>query len=291
MVEQIQIRNAYEHNLKHLNVDIPLDAFTCVTGCSGCGKSSLVFDTIYAESQRGLLEGFTGNIYGQKLMNKSKVGNIENLRPALNISQNYYNVNPRSTVGTISEISYYMRSLFALCNSTSNHIVTESMFSANNPKSFCPNCAGLGLERVVSEELLIPDRDKTLREGGVLLFKGPADGKAQKYLEALCGQYGIDLDTKIKNLAPKQLHQILYADDSIRYMLSYKEGRKRKKHYVNLKGAVPTILSQRSSMGEVSDDGGPYAQFMTEIPCHICHGAKLSPEVLQYCIGGKILVK
>ena len=62
MKEKIQIRDAYEHNLKHLNLDIPLEAFTCVTGCSGCGKSSLVFDTIYAESQRGLLEGITGNI-------------------------------------------------------------------------------------------------------------------------------------------------------------------------------------------------------------------------------------
>lgn len=64
MSEEIQIKDAYEHNLKHLSLNIPLNAFTCVTGCSGCGKSSLVFDTIYAESQRGLLEGITGNIYG-----------------------------------------------------------------------------------------------------------------------------------------------------------------------------------------------------------------------------------
>ena len=89
-MEKIIIKNAYENNLKHLNLEIPLNEFTCVTGCSGCGKSSLVFETIYAESQRAFLEGMTGNIYGQKLMNKPKVGSIENLRPALNISQNYY---------------------------------------------------------------------------------------------------------------------------------------------------------------------------------------------------------
>ena len=93
-MEKIIIKDASENNLKHLDLEIPLDKFTCVTGCSGCGKSSLVFDTIYAESQRAFLEGMTGNIYGQKLMNKPKVGSIENLRPALNISQNYYNVNP-----------------------------------------------------------------------------------------------------------------------------------------------------------------------------------------------------
>lgn len=109
-MEHIVITDAHEHNLKHLDLTIPLNAFTCVTGCSGCGKSSLVFDTIYAECQRGLLEGISGNMYGQKLLNKPKVGSVENLRPALNISQNYYNVNPRSTIGTTTEISYYLRS-------------------------------------------------------------------------------------------------------------------------------------------------------------------------------------
>ena len=88
-MESIIVKDAYENNLKHINVEIPINSFTCVTGCSGCGKSSLVYDTIYAESQRGLLEGITGNIQGQKLMNKPKVGAIYNLRPALNISQNY----------------------------------------------------------------------------------------------------------------------------------------------------------------------------------------------------------
>ena len=106
-MEKIIIKDAFENNLKHLDLKIPLDKFTCVTGCSGCGKSSLVFDTIYAESQRAFLEGMTGNIYGQKLMNKPKVGSIENLRPALNISQNYYNVNPRSTIGTTTETVSY----------------------------------------------------------------------------------------------------------------------------------------------------------------------------------------
>ena len=156
-MEKIVIKDAYENNLKHINLEIPLNAFTCVTGCSGCGKSSLVFDTIYAESQRGFLEGMSGNIYGQKLMNKPKVGAIENLRPALNISQNYYNVNPRSTIGTTTEISYYLRSLFAILCSEKKCKISENIFSSNNPKSFCPHCAGLGVETVVSKLLLIPD--------------------------------------------------------------------------------------------------------------------------------------
>ena len=200
LMENIIIKNAYENNLKHIDVEIPLNSFTCITGCSGCGKSSLVFDTIYAESQRGFLEGMSGNLYGQKLMNKPKVGLIENLRPALNISQNCYNVNPRSTIGTTTEISYYLRSLFTLLNSSKNEVISENLFSSNNPKAFCPHCYGLGIETVVSEELLIPDQNKTLKEGGIIFFKGAPESKEQKYLEALCETYGININKKYQNL-------------------------------------------------------------------------------------------
>ena len=282
---KIIIKDAYENNLKHLNLEIPLDEFTCVTGCSGCGKSSLVFDTIYAESQRAFLEGMTGNIYGQKLMNKPQVGSIENLRPALNISQNYYNVNPRSTIGTTTEISYYFRSLFAIINSDQASSVSEKLFSSNNPKSFCPHCAGLGVETVVSESLLIPDRDVTLRDGAILYFKGSPESKEQKYLEALCEHYGIDIDKKVSQLSNDELYQLFYADDKIRYKLAYKEGRRRKQHYVMLRGAVPAIL-ERTSGGDPSAPSVVYAKYMEEIPCHVCGGAKLRKEVLEYKIDG-----
>ena len=284
-MEKILINDAYENNLKHLNLEIPLNSFTCVTGCSGCGKSSLVFDTIYAESQRGFLEGMTGNIHGQRLMNKPKVGSIRNLRPALNISQNYYNVNPRSTIGTTTEISYYLRSLFALINSDQTTRISESTFSSNNPKSFCPHCSGLGIETVVSELLLIPDREKTLRDGAILFFKGAPESKEQKYLEALCEHYGIDMDRKVSQLKQNELHQLLYADDQIKYKLSYKEGRRRKQHYVFLRGAVSAIQARTAD----KDPSGPsivYSKYMEEAPCHVCGGAKLRKEILEYTVGG-----
>ena len=284
-MEQIIIKDAYENNLKHLNLEIPLRKFTCVTGCSGCGKSSLVFDTIYAESQRAFLEGMTGNLYGHKLMNKPQVGSIENLRPSLNISQNYYNVNPRSTIGTATEISYYLRSLFAIVNSDHTSTVSEKLFSSNNPKSFCPHCAGLGVESVVSESLLIPDHDVTLRDGAILYFKGSPESKGQKYLEALCEHYGIDIEKKISQLSKAELYQLLYADDQIRYKLAYKEGKRRKQHYVMLRGAVPAIL-ERTSFADSSASSIAYAKYMEEIPCHVCSGRKLSKEVLAYKISG-----
>ena len=284
-MEKILIKDAHENNLKHLDLEIPLNAFTCVTGCSGCGKSSLVFDTIYAESQRGFLEGMTGNIYGQKLMNKPKVGSIENLRPALNISQNYYNVNPRSTIGTTTEISYYLRSLFAIVNSGQATDISENAFSSNNPKSFCPHCFGLGVETVVSEALLIPDSEKTLRDGAILFFKGAPESKEQRYLEAFCEHYGIDMDRKVSQLSQSELHQLLYADDQIRYKLSYKEGKRRKQHYVVLRGAVPAI-QERTAGGNPSEPSPVYSKYMEEVPCHVCGGAKLRQDVLEYRVGG-----
>lgn len=284
-MEKVIIRDAYENNLKHIDLEIPLNEFTCVTGCSGSGKSSLVFDTLYAESQRGFLEGMTGNIYGQKLMNKPKVGSIENLRPALNISQNYYNVNPRSTIGTTTEISYYLRSLFAILNSNGNNEISENIFSSNNPKSFCPHCSGLGIETVISENLLIPDKDKTLKEGAILYFKGPEESKEQKYLEALCEQYGIDIRKKVSELSKKELHLLLYADEKIKYKLSYKEGKRRKQHYVFLQGAISAIM-ERVTQVDNTMSASMYTQYMEEVPCHVCGGSKLRNDVLQYKVNG-----
>lgn len=279
------IKDAHENNLKHLDLEIPFNAFTCVTGCSGCGKSSLVFDTIYAESQRGFLEGMTGNIYNQKLMNKPKVRMIENLRPALNISQNYYNVNPRSTIGTITEISYYLRALFSLINSESSNEVPENIFSFNNPKSFCPNCSGLGVELIVSEDLLVPDVEKTLREGAILYFKGPAEGKEQKSLEALCDYYGIDINKKFSQLTKDEVYNLLYTEEVLRVKISYKEGKRRKQHLVSLQGVIPLLKDQIASV-DPSSQSAAYSKYTTTIACHVCNGAKLGKQALAYTVNG-----
>lgn len=283
-MEKIIVKNAYENNLKHLDLEIPLNKFTCVTGCSGCGKSSLVYDTIYAESQRAFLEGMTGNIFGQKLMDKPHVESIENLRPTINISQNCYNVNPRSTIGTTTEISYYIRSLFSIVNSNQVTTVSEKVFSANNPNSCCPKCMGLGVETVVSESLLVPDRNVTLRDGAILYFKGTSEGKEQKILQALCEYYNIDIDKKFSELSNGEVNKLMYSDDQIRHKLVYKVGKKRKQHYVTLRGVIPDILS-RLSGSEPSISSGAYNKYMEEVPCHVCCGTRFRKEILEYKVG------
>lgn len=284
-MDEIIIKGARENNLKNIDVEMPLHAFTCVTGCSGCGKSSLVYDTIYAESQREFLEGMTGNVLGQKLLNKPKVKLIENLYPAINISQQYYNVNPRSTVGTVTEISYYLRTLFSLVCSDENNILTERDFSSNNPKVFCEHCCGVGIEKVISESLLVPDTNKKLNEGGILLFKGAEGGKEQKYLEALCAYYAIDISKRISDLTADELYKLLYSEDKIKYKLSYKEGRKKRQYTVYLQGAVP-IIKERISWSKDTLSTTIYSKYMVERKCTVCNGSKFKKQVLEYVING-----
>lgn len=112
--QYIRIRGACEHNLKGIDVDIPRDSFTVLTGLSGSGKSSLAFDTIYAEGQRRYMESLSSyarQFLGQ--MEKPNVESIEGLSPAISIDQKSTNRNPRSTVGTVTEIYDYLRLLYA----------------------------------------------------------------------------------------------------------------------------------------------------------------------------------
>ena len=112
--EYIRIRGAREHNLKNINIDIPRNEFVVLTGLSGSGKSSLAFDTIYAEGQRRYMESLSSyarQFLGQ--MEKPDVDSIEGLSPAISIDQKSTNRNPRSTVGTVTEIYDYFRLLYA----------------------------------------------------------------------------------------------------------------------------------------------------------------------------------
>ena len=114
MRENISIRGAREHNLKNINIDIPRDSLTVITGISGSGKSSLAFDTIYAEGQRRYIESLSSYarmFLGQ--MEKPNVESIEGLSPAISIDQKTTSKNPRSTVGTVTEIYDYLRLLYA----------------------------------------------------------------------------------------------------------------------------------------------------------------------------------
>src|SRR5437773_574012 len=114
MIEAIKVRGAKQHNLKNIDVDIPKNKFVVITGVSGSGKSSLAFDTIYAEGQRRYVESLSA--YARQflgIMDKPDVESIEGLSPSISIDQKTVSHNPRSTVGTITEVYDYLRLLYA----------------------------------------------------------------------------------------------------------------------------------------------------------------------------------
>lgn len=286
--ESIIVYNANENNLKNITIEIPLDSFTCVTGPSGCGKSSLVYDTIYAESQRNFLESMSGNMYGQKIMDKPKVKEIKNLRPALNVSQNYYNVNPRSTIGTVTDISYYLRNLFALITAEISGInIDTNYFSANNPSSCCKKCKGLGEEYVVSEELLIPDSSKTLANGGILYFKGNKSSMEYKILEAECDYFGIDLNKKVSDLSDEEREALLYRKYEIEYSLKFKTPKGRYKQKIILRKGVVTELNELLEDVETPSTFASISKFLSKTSCSCCGGLKLKKEVLEIKLENK----
>lgn len=277
---EIQVKNAYENNLKHIDVSFPLRNFTCVTGCSGCGKSSLVFDTVYAESQRAFLESMSGNLYDQKFMSKPKVGYIKNLRPALNISQTYYNVNPRSTVGSVTEISFYLRGLFAIATSSKNRTYTEKKFSSYAIDSCCPKCLGTGDEYCISEDLVIPDRNRTLRNGGILYFKGSETSFEYRSLVALCDYFEIDIDKSINELTKNEIETLLYTEEKIKFHLRFKSNGIMKTQVVHLQGAISKLNEKlRNSLKNGSLTG--VAKYTVKRTCSLCKGLKLCEESLN----------
>src|SRR6186713_2524619 len=113
-IKQITVRGARQHNLKNINVDIPRDKFTVITGLSGSGKSSLAFDTIYAEGQRRYVESLSA--YARQFLDqleKPDVDSVDGLSPAISIEQKTISRSPRSTVGTVTEVYDYLRLLFS----------------------------------------------------------------------------------------------------------------------------------------------------------------------------------
>ena len=280
--EDIRIHDAYENNLKHIDVSIPANAFTCVTGVSGCGKSSLVYDTLYAESQRNFLESMSTNMFGQKIMDKPKVESIENLRPALSVSQNYYNNNPRSTVGTLTDISHYLRTLFALIsNHENNTAYTDSFFSANNPDSCCPYCAGLGEEFDIDEASVIPDKKKSLRRNGILYYSGSSSSAEHKLLLALCDHFGIDPDTPVEKLTKKQLEQLLYRTDTLSFQLSFKNQRgSTRRKVLKSRGAIVELREKLLDIDTPSTKIS-IAKYLIKKTCTHCNGLKLRNDVLK----------
>lgn len=436
MVDRLIIRGAREHNLRDVSLDLPRDALIVFTGLSGSGKSSLAFDTIFAEGQRRYVESLSSyarQFLGQ--MDKPDVDFIEGLSPAVSIDQKSTSRNPRSTVGTITEVYDYLRLLFArigqphcpvcgerISRQTPQQIVdrvlamaegtrfmvlapvvrgrkgeyvdlfaelqakgyararvdgvvhplteppklkkqekhtievvidrltvkpsakqrlTDSVeaalglssglvlldfvdlpeddpererrysehlacpndhqlaiedleprvFSFNAPYGACPECTGLGTKKEVDPELVIPDPERTLREGAIQPWSG---GHTLEYFLRLLGALGeaehFDLDTPWRALPARIQKTILHgADDQVHVRYRNKYGRERS-YYTGFEGVMQWI-ERRHSDTESEWSREKYEGYMRDVPCAACGGARLKPEVLAVTVAGRSIAE
>jgi excinuclease ABC, A subunit len=427
MNDKIIIKGAKEHNLKNINLEIPRDKLVVVTGLSGSGKSSLAFDTLYAEGQRRYVESLSS--YARQflgLMEKPDVESIEGLSPAISIDQKTTSKNPRSTVGTVTEIYDYIRLLYArigipycpICGKkiekqTIDQIIdnimkleegtkiqviapiirgrkgeytkliqdllkegfiraridgenvelsddiqidrkkkhnidlivdrlvikpdirsrlTESveialkhadnivtidvsgkgetlysqnyacpdcgfsfpeltprMFSFNNPQGACPECTGIGYLMKMDEDLIIPDKNKTLYDGvkaygSSTMKKG--ETMAKMYFEAIGKHYGVDIKVPIKKLPKDFLDKILYGTGDECIDFEHESPFGIRKFNAPFEGVIPT-LERRHNETKSQGMREFYEMYMSESPCNACHGARLRKEILSIKVGDK----
>ena len=167
------VRDAREHNLGGIDLQLPLGCMIVVTGVSGSGKSSLAHDVIYREGQRRYLESLSS--YSRQFLGKlgrAAVGQITGLQAAVSVDQRTVISSPRSTVGTMSELHPHLRLLLARAGEpqlSRGEQVESSLLSFNTPRGACPRCSGLGVEDRVDPELLVGDPQMTVREGALVL--------------------------------------------------------------------------------------------------------------------------
>ena len=431
---KIVVRGAREHNLRNISVELPRNSLVVFTGLSGSGKSSLAFDTIYAEGQRRYVESLSAyarQFLGQ--LDKPDVDVIEGLSPAISIDQKSASRNPRSTVGTITEVYDYLRLLYArigvqhcpddgtrlqrqtpqqivdrilllpegtrfqvlapvvrgrkgeydtllddlagqgfvrarvdgevvdiaeflkrdekLARYEQHHIeiivdrlvrrdgierrLTDSLeqalklaegvaqvelvaregegdgeiltfsqhlacpkcgtsfeepaprnFSFNSPYGACATCDGLGTQFEVDPELLIPDGDQSLSEGAIAPWRSSNTQYFARMLEAVAGEYGIDLDKPYSKLTAKQQKVILHGvEGNLKVKYRNRYGRTRE-YSTAYEGVIPWI--KRRHEGAESDwSREQYEGYMRLVPCSACGGARLKPSTLAVTINGK----
>ena len=426
MEDKLIIRGARENNLKNINIDIPKNKLVIMTGLSGSGKTSLAFDTIYAEGQRRYVESLSA--YARQFlgnMEKPDVDTIEGLSPAIAIDQKTTSNNPRSTVGTVTEIYDYLRLLYARVGKAycpKHDIVIESqtikqmadtidryddgdrlmvlarvvkrkkgtfkdyfadllkdgylrvivdgqnymldeeieldknkrhdidvvidriikkegyrsrlvdslevalkltggeavvqnlttkteelfsehlacpvcgfsvpkleprLFSFNNPLGACPDCRGLGIKNEVDDDLLIPDWNKSINEGGIRYFKtavGTNRIEWQRFL-VLCDYYNIDLDKPLKDFSKQELSYILDGSrEPISYQIVSDSGNVSKT--TKFIEGVRTLIARRYEETTSKWSKEWYASFMSEHTCPTCKGRRLNDQVLSVRVGG-----
>ncbi|MFF8284557.1 ATP-binding cassette domain-containing protein [Streptomyces albus] len=201
----IEVRGARENNLADVSLDIPKRRLTVFTGVSGSGKSSLVFGTVAAESQRLINETYTAFVQSfMPSLGRPDVDALRNLSAAIVVDQERMGANSRSTVGTATDAYTMLRIVFSRLGSP--HIGPSTAFSFNSAEGMCPECEGLG-EATTIDVSQVVDENLSVREGAVL---APGFAVDSWYWQVMVGSGLFDPDKKVRDLTPQEREALLY---------------------------------------------------------------------------------
>ena len=272
--DKIIIRGLTQNNLKNISLEIPKGKIVVFTGVSGSGKSSIVFDTIAAESQRQMNETYTAFMRGRlPKYEKPRVERIENLSPSVIVDQSRLGGNARSTVGPISDMYAALRLLYSRIGEP--YVGTASYFSFNDPNGMCPACSGIGKVMTVDVEGRI-DPEKTWNEGMADL---PAFHVGNWYWKQYAEAGIFPLDKKWKDFTETERNRLLYGADT-------PDGKRLHKKVDGVSHYLHRMLINRdtSQLKEASVKRLMY--LVEEKPCPVCRGRRLNVKSLACKVAG-----
>ncbi len=274
---KIKIVGAKENNLKNISLEIDKHKFNVITGVSGSGKSSLVFDCIYAMAQTSFYETLSTYIVKNlPKLSKPNVEKIDNLSPCVLVEQRKLGTNPRSTVGTYTEIYTYLRLLYSRIGYP---IYDSSYFSFNTSKGACKKCGGLGVELIVDLSKLI-DFNLSLNEGAIKHRTWKIDSR---YFNIQKSTGYFDMDKKLKDYSQEELDLLLYKEPT--NFMNQNEGFVQNWSY---EGIISRLLKRQSDSRGLQINEYD-REFFKEDKCSLCYGSRLNEDALSVKVHNKSL--
>ena len=272
--DKIVIRGLRQNNLKNVSLDIPKGKIVVFTGVSGSGKSSIVFDTIAAESQRQMNETYTAFMRGRlPKYEKPKVDLIENLSASVIVDQSRLGGNARSTVGTISDMYAALRLLYSRVGTP--YVGTASYFSFNDPNGMCPECSGIGKVMTVDIEGRI-DPEKTWNQGMADL---PAFHVGNWYWKQYAESGLFPLDKPWKDFTQQERNRLLYGAD-------VPGGKRLSKKVEGISAYLNRMLLRRDTSELKEASVKRLLSLVQERVCPLCQGKRLNEQALACQVAG-----
>jgi len=294
----IQLRGVTTHNLRGLDVDIPLGRLTAITGLSGSGKSSLAFDTLGAECRARFVENLSTAV--RRRVGPTRSADLQSaagLTPALTVGHRPAAHNPRSTVGTMTEVLEGLRLLFARAGAPHDPARLAAHFSFNDHRGACPECRGLGTITTCDPDRLITDPSRSLLDGAMDghrtgRFYGDRHGRYVAQLRAAGEQLQIDFEQPYEQLDDRARSAALSGTDDRQYDVQwhYVRGKRRGTHsFCGTWDGLVAYVDEEYGRKHADRRGDAMRPLMKDVPCGGCDGERLAEEARSIRFAGQTL--